>query len=64
MKCTRNKFHDGITKHLSTVFLVQNEFIQLKHSYKQLPLAISQQFTVVLWSDNTHLANYYKCSLS
>ena len=63
MKCTGNKFQDGITKHLSTVFSCKMSFTNLNTRTKLLPKAISQQFTIVLWSDNMHLANGYKCSL-
>ena len=62
---TGNKFHDGITKHLSTVFSCKMSYTNLNtRTIKQLPVAISQQFTVVLWSHKKHLANSYKCSLS
>ena len=56
MKCT-GKFHDSITKHLSTVFSCKMLFTNLNTRTKLLPLAISQHFKVVLCSDNMHLAN-------
>ena len=56
MKCT-GKFHDSITKHLSTVFSCKMLFTNLNTRTKLLPLTISQHFKVVLCSDNMHLAN-------